>query len=143
LILAFWTPHLGTLVLPWIWCLIAICMGSVMGVVQLTVQAVAGPRRLGTGAAMVQFSRSVGAAFGTALVAAILFAVLAAGDRETASLFGTIIEQGPDALATLAPARQAVVRAEIVDAFRSAFIAIASFTAAGAALAWSLPLRRI
>jgi hypothetical protein len=36
-----------------------------------------------------------------------------------------------------------VVRAEIVDAFRSAFIAIASFTAAGAALAWSLPLRRI
>jgi predicted MFS family arabinose efflux permease len=143
LIMAFWTPHLGTLTLPWIWCLIATCMGSVMGVVQLTVQAVAGPRRLGTGAAMVQFSRSVGAAFGTALVAAILFAILAAGDRETANLFGTIIEQGPDAIATLAPARQAMVRAEIVDAFRAAFITIASFTAAGAALAWSLPLRRI
>src|SRR5690349_7577347 len=125
LIMAFWTPHLSTATLPWIWCLIATCMGSVMGVVQLTVQAVAGPRRLGTGAAMVQFSRSVGAAFGTALVAAILFAILAAGDRETANLFGTIIEQGPDAIATLAPARQAVVQAEIADAFRTAFITIA------------------
>jgi hypothetical protein len=118
-------------------------MGTVMGVVQLTVQVVAGPRRLGTGAAMVQFSRSVGAAFGTALVAAILFAILAIGDPETAKLFGSIIEQGPDAIANLAPARQAVVEAEIANAFRSAFIAIAGFTAAGAALAWSLPLRRI
>ena len=143
LIMAFWIPHVGTSLLPWIWCLIAVCMGTVMGVVQLTVQAVAGPRRLGTGAAMVQFSRSVGAAFGTALVAAVLFAILATGDRETANMFGTIIEQGPDAIATLTPARQAVVQAEIADAFRAAFITIASFTTAGAALAWSLPLRRI
>jgi EmrB/QacA subfamily drug resistance transporter len=143
LFLAFWTPYLSTFVLPWIWCLIAICMGSVMGVVQLTVQAVAGPRRLGTGAAMVQFSRSVGAAFGTALVAAILFAILAAGDRATANLFGTIIEQGPDAIANLAAARQAVVQSEIADAFRTAFITIAGFEAAGALLAWSLPLRRV
>jgi len=143
LIMAFWIPHVGTTLLPWIWCLIAICMGTVMGVVQLTVQVVAGPRRLGTGAAMVQFSRSVGAAFGTALVAAILFAILAVGDPQTASLFGTIIAQGPDAIATLAPARQAVVQTEIADAFRAAFITIAGFTAAGAALAWSLPLRRI
>jgi EmrB/QacA subfamily drug resistance transporter len=143
LALAFWTPNLGTLVLPWVWCLIAICMGTVMGVVQLTVQAVAGPRRLGTGAAMVQFSRSVGAAFGTALVAAIVFALLAATDRETAGLFGAIIEQGPDIIANLAPARQAAVQAEIVDAFRAAFIAIAGFEAAGAVLAWSLPLRRV
>ena len=101
LALAFWTPDLSVRALPWVWCAIALCMGTVMGVVQLTVQAVAGPRRLGTGAAMVQFSRSVGAAFGTALVAAILFAILAAGDRDTAGLFGTIIEQGPDALAKL------------------------------------------
>jgi hypothetical protein len=98
---------------------------------------------LGTGAAMVQFSRSVGAAFGTALVAAILFAILAAGDRETAGLFGTIIEQGPDAIAKLAPARQAIVQAEIGDAFRAAFITIAAFTGIGTLLAWTLPLRRV
>src|SRR6202035_5555761 len=87
-VLAFWTPYLSVRVLPWTWGAIALCMGTVMGVVQLTVQAVAGPRRLGTGAAMVQFSRSVGAAFGTAAVAAVLFALLATSDRETANLFG-------------------------------------------------------
>jgi len=48
----------------------------VMGVVQVTVQYAAGPKQLGEAAASVQFSRSVGAAFGTALVTAVLFAVL-------------------------------------------------------------------
>ena len=110
LFLAFWTPHLSTGELPWVFGVIALFMGTVMGVVQVTVQAVAGPRLLGTGAAMVQFSRSVGAAFGTATVAAILFSILAATDRDTANLFGTIIERGPEAIATLAPARQAVDR---------------------------------
>jgi EmrB/QacA subfamily drug resistance transporter len=143
LLLAFLTPHLTTTELAWSFCVIALFMGSVMGVVQVTVQAVSGPRLLGTGAAMVQFSRSVGAAFGTATVAAILFSLLAAGDRDTATLFGTIIEQGPEALATLTPARQAVVQAEIGDAFRAAFITIAMFTGVGAVLAWSMPLRRL
>ncbi len=143
LALAFWTPYLTVGELPWVWGVIALCMGTVMGVVQLTVQAVAGPRRLGTSAAMVQFSRSVGAAFGTAAVAAVLFAGLAALDRETASMFGTIIEQGPDAITTLAPARQAVVHAEIGEAFRAAFITMATFTGVGALLAWTMPLRRV
>ncbi len=141
--LAFWTPHLSIAVLPWVWCAIATCMGTVMGVVQLTVQSVSGPRRLGTGAAMVQFSRSVGAAFGTALVAAILFAVLAGSDRETSGMIGAIMEVGPEALARLAPARQAIVQAEIADAFRSAFITIAIFTGIESVLAWTLPMRRV
>ena len=121
----------------------AIFMGTVMGVVQVTVQAVAGQRMLGTGAAMVQFSRSVGAAFGTAAVAAVLFSVLAAGDRETAGLFGALIDQGPDAIAALPVARQTVVQGEIAGAFRAAFVTIAAFTAIGAWLAWSMPLRRV
>lgn len=141
--LAFWTPHLSVTVLPWVWGAIAFCMGTVMGVVQLTVQVVAGPRRLGTGAAMVQFSRSVGAGFGTALVAAILFAILAGSDRETASMLGAIMEQGPQAIASLTPARQAIVQAEVADAFRSAFLTIAAFAGIESVLAWTLPLRRV
>jgi hypothetical protein len=35
-----------------------------------------GPLRLGEAAAAVQFSRSIGAAFGTALATSVLFAVL-------------------------------------------------------------------
>jgi EmrB/QacA subfamily drug resistance transporter len=143
LFVAFWTPHLSLVQLPWVFGGTAVFMGTVMGVVQVTVQAVAGQRMLGTGAAMVQFSRSVGAAFGTAAVAAVLFSVLAAGDREAASLFGALIDRGPDAIAGLAPARRAVVEAEIGQAFRAAFATVAAFTAIGAGLAWSMPLRRV
>jgi EmrB/QacA subfamily drug resistance transporter len=143
LVLAFGMPYFSFGELPWVFAFIALSMGTVMGVVQITVQTVAGPRMLGTGAAMVQFSRSVGAAFGTAAVAAILFSVLAASDRETASLFGTIIDQGPDAIASLPAARQAVVQSEIADAFRAAFVMIAAFTSVGTWLAWSMPLRRL
>ncbi len=143
LFVAIWAPQLSLLQLPWVLGGTAIFMGTVMGVVQVTVQAVAGQRMLGTGSAMVQFSRSVGAAFGTAAVAAVLFSILAASDREAVGLFGALIDYGPDALATLAPARQAVVQAEIGQAFRAAFLTVAAFTAIGAWLAWSMPLRRV
>jgi EmrB/QacA subfamily drug resistance transporter len=143
LFLAFSVPHLSLVQLPCVLGGTALFMGTVMGVVQVTVQSVAGRRMLGTGAAMVQFSRSVGAAFGTAAVAAVLFSVLAATDRETANLFGTMIDRGPDALKALDSARQAVVQAEIGQAFRAAFVTVATFTAIGAWLAWSMPLRRV
>ena len=141
--IAFLAPLMSPTQLAWSFCVIALFMGTVMGVVQVTVQAVSGPRLLGTGAAMVQFSRSVGAAVGTASVAAILFSILSATDRSTASLFGSIIEQGPDVLASLAPARQAAVHAQIGEAFRAAFLTIAAFTGMATVLAWTLPLRRL
>lgn len=143
LFLAFYVPRLTLAQLPWVLGGTAIFMGTVMGVVQVTVQSVAGQRMLGTGAAMVQFSRSVGAAFGTAAVAAVLFSVIAAGDRETVGLFGALIDRGPDAIAALPAARQAIVQAEIGGGFRAAFVIIAAFTAIGAWLAWSMPLRRV
>jgi EmrB/QacA subfamily drug resistance transporter len=143
LVLAFAVPHLSLLALPWLFGVTTCFMGTVMGVVQVTVKAVAGPRMLGAGAAMVQFSRSVGAAFGTAAVAVVLFSFLAATDSETASLFGSMIDQGPDAIAALTPARQAIVQREIGEAFRAAFVTIAAFTGIGAWLAFSMTLRRV
>jgi MFS family permease len=143
LFVAFYISHMSSAEIPWVFCVIAVCMGSVMGVVQITVQTVAGPRLLGTGAAMVQFSRSVGAAVGTATVAAVLFSFLAVVDRQTASLFGAIIDQGASAIATLAPERQAAVQSEIREAFTAAFLTIALFTGIGTWLAWTLPLRRL
>ena len=143
LFLAFFVPHLTLFQLPWVFGGVALFMGTVMGVVQVTVQAVAGQRMLGTGAAMVQFSRSVGAAIGTAAVAAVLFSVLAASDPVTANLFGSMIDRGPAAIEALPAARQAVIGVEIGEAFRAAFVTIAAFTGIGAWLAWSMPLRRI
>jgi EmrB/QacA subfamily drug resistance transporter len=141
--IAFSIAQLSTTAMPWAFGLVTLCMGTVMGVVQITVQTVAGPRMLGTGAAMVQFSRSVGAAVGTAAVAAVLFSYLALVDRQTASLFGAIIDQGPEAIASLATARQAIIQSEIADAFRAAFLMISAFTGIGVLLAWTMPLRRI
>jgi EmrB/QacA subfamily drug resistance transporter len=143
LFLALSLPHLSLFELPWVFGAIACFMGTVMGVVQVTVQAVAGQRMLGTGAAMVQFSRSVGAAFGTAIVAAVLFSTIAARNPETAKLFGAMIDHGPEAIAALAPARQAAVQSDIGEAFRAVFGTIATFTGIGALLAFSMPLRKV
>ena len=115
-----------------------------MPVVQMTVQVVAGPKFLGAAAASVQFSRSVGAAFGTALVGAVLFAVLAGRDPAT----GRLLHRPGRARAARAAGRcprrgRRVVQAEIADAFRAAFLTIALFTTAGMCIAWWLPVRRI
>src|SRR5208337_799274 len=87
LILAFWAQDLSMRQLAWLLLVDGLFTGTVMGVVQVTVQKVSGPQLLGEGAASVQFSRSVGAAFGTAAVGAVLFAVLAATDPDAAHLF--------------------------------------------------------
>ena len=143
LVLALWAPHLRTTVLPWILLWNGLFMGTVMGVVQVTVQSVAGPAMLGAAAASVQFSRSVGAAFGTAIVMAVLFASLALTDQETARLFANTFQQGGDVLAGLPAPRRAAVTVEISEAFRAAFFTIAGFTAIGLALAWSSPAQRL
>ena len=54
-----------------------------------------------------------------------------------------MINQGPDAIATLSLARQAIVQTEIGEAFRAAFVTIAAFTGIGAWLAFSMPLPRV
>jgi MFS family permease len=141
--LALLAPRLGLTQLPFLFAAIALFSGSTMPVVQTTVQYVAGPRQLGAASASVQFSRSIGAAVGTAVVGAVLFATLAATDLGAAKLFGVIIEVGPRALAGLTPERVAVLQAEIAHAFRTAFLTIAGFAGLGAVLAWSLPVRRI
>jgi hypothetical protein len=117
--------------------------GTVMGVVQVTVQAASGPLRLGEAAASVQFSRSIGAAFGTAIVAAVLFAVLSVRNPEAAHAFATMVEHGRALAPSLPAAQRDAIQADIALAFRTAFFAIAAFTTVGFFLALSNPLKRI
>lgn len=141
--LAAFAPRLSDGTIIGILALASFCSGTAMPVVQMTVQTVAGPRFLGAAAASVQFSRSVGASFGTALVGAVLFAVLAARDPQTAAMFARLVQEGPRALQVLPAAQQLVVRAEIADAFRAAFLTIGCFTTMGMLFAWWIPVRRI
>ena len=136
-------PRLGFTQLPFLFAAIALFTGTAMPVVQTTVQFVSGSKQLGAGAASVQYSRSIGAAAGTAVVGAVLFASLAATDPDAARLFGVIVETGPHALAGLSPQRIAELQAEIAHAFRAAFLTIAGFSLLGGVLAWSIPVRRI
>jgi EmrB/QacA subfamily drug resistance transporter len=140
---ALFAPALDNVALIAALSVISLTTGPTMPVVQMTVQVVAGPQFLGAAAASVQFSRSVGAAFGTALVGAVLFATLAARDPATAATFTALVEQGPRVLAALPEARRALMEGEIADAFRAAFLTIAAFTTGGLLLAWWLPVRRI
>ncbi len=141
--LAAFAPHLATGTIIAMLALSAACTGTAMPVAQMTTQVVAGPRFLGAASASVQFSRSVGASIGTALVGAVLFAVLTARDPQTAAMFARLVEQGPEALSRLPGMQQAAVRGEIADAFRAAFLTIGCFTTTGMLFAWWLPVRRI
>jgi hypothetical protein len=141
--LALFAPDIPLNGIPWVLGVIAFLLGTVMPVVQITMQSLAGPKQLGAAAAAVQFSRSIGAAAGTALVGTVLFAVLVGTDLDAATLFSRIVQEGPAALSSLSPARLAVVQREIGSAFRAAFLMIAGFACVGTVLAWLLPVRRI
>jgi EmrB/QacA subfamily drug resistance transporter len=117
--------------------------GTVMGVVQVTVQTAAGALRLGEAAASVQFSRSIGAAFGTALVATILFAVLSLRNPEAARVFASMVEQGHGMGQSLPEAQRVAIQTDIAEAFRAAYLTMAAFTTGGFFLALTNPLRRI
>jgi MFS family permease len=143
LLFALWADRLAGWHLTGFLFLCGLFMGTVMGVVQVTVQNAAGSASLGSAAASVQLSRSIGAAAGTALVATVLFASLALSSSEAPPVFRSLVEQGPATLASLPPARLAVIQAEIATAFRASFLTIAAFAAMGVALAWSIPARRL
>jgi MFS family permease len=142
-VLAVWAQAMSTTALGWLLLANGLLMGTVMGVVQVVVQSAAGPLQLGEAAASVQFSRSIGAAFGTALVTAVLFAVLSMKNPEAARLFAAMTEHGARVASDLSATQQVEVRAVIAEAFRIAFLSIAAFTTAGFFFALSIPLRRI
>ena len=123
--------------------LMALFLGTVMSVVQVTVQMAAGPAMLGAGAASVQYSRSMGAALGTAIVAAVLFATLSNTDPEAGRLFGEVLQNGAGVLESLPTARSEIIQTEFAQSFRAAFLAIAGIAALAALFVWTLPLRRI
>jgi EmrB/QacA subfamily drug resistance transporter len=141
--LAIFAPSLSRLEIVWLLGFSAFFQGSAMPVAQVTVQMVAGPRQLGVGAASVHLTRSLGSAFGVALVGAVLFGVLAATDNDTAVLFAGMVREGPAAMAHLSPQRHAVVQTEIGNAFRAVFLTVSVFSCCISALAWTLPVRRL
>ena len=129
--------------LPAVFLLMSLAAGTTMPVVQITVQVTGGPKNLGASSASVQFSRSIGAALGTALVGAVLFAVLAVRDPAMAALFAEVVQRGPAVLDTVSAASRTLLASEIALAFRAAFLTVAGFSFMALLLAWAQPMRRL
>ncbi len=128
--------------LPALLAVVAVFQGSAMPVAQITSQTLAPPAMLGSVSASIQLSRSVGSAFGVTVTVGVLFAVLAR-HADTAGAFADAVQHGPAVLAALPGAAQGVAAARIAGGFTSAFLVLAAFAAANAALAWTLPFRRL
>lgn len=124
-------------------CIAALGMGTVMSVVQVTVQALAGRKRLGAASGSIQLARTVGAALGTTLFTTVLFASLSLSNPQAAEMFARILDRGPDALQALAVEQRQAVMDAIVAAFRNAYLLLASISACGVVLAWLNPSRRV
>jgi EmrB/QacA subfamily drug resistance transporter len=121
----------------------AFCIGSVMATVQVMVQTAAGSGQLGAAAGSVQFSRSIGAALGTAVIGSVLFAVLALQGGVAQDYLLAVLGSGPSALSGLDAGTRADVHESFGWAFQVAFGAVALVAALGAALAWTVPDRRL
>lgn len=123
--------------------IIALCMGTVMGVIQATVQAETPSTLLGTATAGISVSRSLGAAVGTALAGATLFTLMLANGVEISTELRAVLQGSADGLAALAPGAEDKIRSEVGIAFRGVFLVIALYAALGALLAWTLPRRTL
>ncbi|MCO5093138.1 MFS transporter [Bosea sp. (in: a-proteobacteria)] len=139
LVFAWRSPELSTWQLPMFYFAMSLCIGTVMGVLQVTVQYVAGPENLGVAASAVQFSRTLGASLGTSLVGAVIFIALQSGDGRAAEAFAMALRGAMELPADAA----AQIRGEMLAAFRPAFLAVAAFAGIGCLMGWSNPVRRI
>ncbi|MBB4023983.1 MULTISPECIES: MFS transporter [Actibacterium] len=104
--------------------IVCLLLGSVMGVVQITVQTEAGIKRLGIATASVVLSRSLGAASGTAfagLALALTLDLPAGASATSADISAEMLQPG----------------------FHNVFRLLGCIAAAGAAMAFLIPRRRI
>lgn len=137
-------PALSDTALAFLFGVVALGIGLSYPVSQINTQVAAGPARLGAAAASVQFARTFGAALATALLGALLFGSLAAGEARVAALFADVVREGASVvLPRLPDAERDALRGGLAAAFRAAFLGAAALTAVGAFMAWRVPLRRV
>lgn len=121
--------------------LLGLGMGAVMPILTLAVQNAAEPRDLGAATSIVNFTRSMGGAFGVAAFGAVLAARLSSnlGGRVDARLLNS-----PEQIRELPPEQFASIAGAIADGTTFVFLVAAPLMALAFAVAWllkELPLR--
>jgi predicted MFS family arabinose efflux permease len=141
-VLAYVINDLGIVGLSWFLGILSLFLGSVMAVVQVTILSEAG-QYLGTATASIQLSRSLGAAAGTAIASAVLFAVIAMTGTEVSRELLALLQGSEEALASLSDGAEAVIRGNVATAFQAVFLTTAVYSAITLVLAWSMPRRTL
>jgi hypothetical protein len=141
-ILGLQAEAMSPLVLSWYLGAVALFMGTVMGIVQVTVQSESGTTLLGTSTGIISLCRALGGAIGTALAGVTLFATLSASGVENSTELQALL-QGGSAAGGFGDGAAGNLRGEVAFAFRGVFFLIASYAAIGCLLAWTLPRRTI
>ncbi len=113
-------------------------IGGVMPTCQIIIQDTAGRNALGSATASISVSRSIGASIGVALLGALLFTLIGPGDQLGPATRGAGAAGAPPDTVALAAAR-----ARLDPAFRAVLAALAGITALGAAIALTIPRKRI
>lgn len=113
---------------------IALSLGTVMGVINVTVISEANAAWMGTALGTVQLCRSIGAAIGTATVASVLFS--------TSNQFGPYVPESVEPHGLEALLSSGVTAANAAS-FSSMFYTAAGFAIVGTILAWTIPRRTI
>lgn len=141
-VLAYVVNDLSIVGLSWFLGTLSFFLGSVMAVVQVTILSEAGPY-LGTATASIQLSRSLGAAAGTAIASAVLFAVIAMTGTEVSRELLALLQGSEEALASLSDGAEAIIRGNVATAFQAVFLTTAVYSAITLVLAWSMPRRTL
>ncbi|MBS0644157.1 MAG: MFS transporter [Acetobacteraceae bacterium] len=141
--LAIWAPSLSRAELAWALAVGGLCQGSAMITAQITVQSVSSMSQLGAAAGSVQLARALGSAFGAATAGAVLFGLLATLYPATADVFVQMVREGPGVLHALSQPQQAVVQADVANAFRGVFLTVACFSTMIVLCAATMPVRRL
>ena len=119
-------------------------LGTVMPTSQVVVQEAAGPAALGSATASVSVSRSFGGSIGAALVGALLFLMVGAGnDPALHATLARVGDEGAQLLGALPAEQRTALVARLGTAFQAVFGMIAAVAAIGAAFAYSVPRRRL
>ncbi len=124
-------------------------LGMCLPVILVAVQNAVETRDIGAGTASVAFFRSLGGAFGVALLGAVLMAAINAGltglpGGAAAGIDADLLRNGPEAIAALPAASSDAVRAVLAGAFETVFLAAAALGVlafAAALFLKELPLR--
>ena len=118
-------------------------MGTVMPSCQILVQDTAGSRSLGSATASVSVSRSFGGAVGSALAGVLLYLMLGGDGGVFSTMLAQVGSRDANILDALGAAERAALITRVGDAFRTMFAILAGITALGAAIAYSVPKRRL